>query len=82
MEALDVGADVLEFFYDLFVAAVDVVDAFDDGFALCDEGGQDQASAGTKIAGLDRRTRESCGAADYRAAMGGKPRFLPKFRQS
>ena len=34
VEAFDLGAYVLEFFYDLFVAAVDVVDAFDDGFAL------------------------------------------------
>ena len=32
---LDFRADFAEFFLDVFVAAVEVVDAFDEGFATC-----------------------------------------------
>jgi hypothetical protein len=32
----DLGADGFQFFFDFFVAAVDVVDAVDDGFAIGD----------------------------------------------
>jgi hypothetical protein len=35
------GAYGFQLFFDFFVAAVDVVDAVDDGFAVGDQGGED-----------------------------------------
>ena len=35
--AFDFCAYATEFFLDVFIAAVEVVDAFDDGFAICDQ---------------------------------------------
>ena len=35
-DSFDLSADGLEFFFDFFVAAVDVVDAVDDGFTVRD----------------------------------------------
>ena len=43
VEAFDVGADGAEFFYDVFVAAIDVVNAVDDGFAVGDQASEDEA---------------------------------------
>ena len=37
-DAFDLGADGAEFFFDVFVAAIDVVDAVDDGLAIGDQG--------------------------------------------
>jgi len=48
-----VGAYVGEFFDDAFVAAIDVVDAVDDGFAGGDQGGKDQTGGGAEVGGLD-----------------------------
>ena len=45
-DAFDLGADGAEFFFDVFVAAIDVVDAVDDGFAIGDEGGEDEGCRG------------------------------------
>ncbi len=38
-DALDFRADAAQFFFNVFVAAVDVVDAVDDGFAVGHESG-------------------------------------------
>ena len=38
-DAFDLGADGAELFFDVLVAAVDVVDAVDDGLAIGDESG-------------------------------------------
>jgi len=44
VEAFNIGAYVLQLFDDLFVAAVDVVHAPDDGFALGHEGRRNVAA--------------------------------------
>ena len=41
-EAADLGADAAEFFFEVLVAAVEVVDAVEDGFAIGDERGEDE----------------------------------------
>ena len=40
--AADLGAYAAELFFDVLVAAVDVVDAVEDGLAVGDEGGEDE----------------------------------------
>ena len=61
-EAFDVRAHGGELFDDAFVAAIDVIDAVDHGFAGSDERGQHQAGAGTQIGGLhDRAGKRSWG---------------------
>ena len=54
-----------QFFFDALVAAVDVVDAIDDGFALGDQGGQYQRCGSAQIAGLHRRAAERRFAPDH-----------------
>src|SRR5258705_9654960 len=68
VDAGDVGAYALQLFYYAFVAAIDVVDAVDDGFAVGDQGGEDQAGAGAEVGGLHGGAGELGGAADYGAA--------------
>ena len=53
MEAFDVGAEGGEFLFDVFVAAVEVVDAADGGGAVGDESGDDEGGAGAQVAGHD-----------------------------
>src|SRR6267142_132518 len=65
MDAGDVGAYALQLFYYAFVAAIDVVDAVDDGFAAGDQGGEDQAGAGAEVGGLHGGAGKLGGAADY-----------------
>src|SRR5712671_7354025 len=68
MDARDIGADGAKFFHDALVAAVDVVDAVDGGFAAGDQGGEDQAGAGAEVRGLHGGAGKLRGAADYGAA--------------
>src|SRR5258708_21027479 len=62
------GGDGGKLFYDALVAAIDVVDAVDDGFAAGDQGGEDQAGAGAEVGGLHGGAGKLGGAADYGAA--------------
>ena len=68
LDATDARADGGKLFFDAFVAAVDVIDAIDDGFALRDERGQDQRSAGAQIGCDYAGSGERCGTVDYGAA--------------
>src|SRR6267142_1981104 len=68
VDAGDVGAYALQLFYYAFVAAIDVVNAVDDGFAVGDQGGEDQAGAGSEVGGLHGGAGKLGGAADYGAA--------------
>src|SRR6202040_1289183 len=52
-DAFDLGADGLEFFFDFFVAAIDMVDPVDNGFAVGDQGGEDQRGASAQVGGED-----------------------------
>ena len=47
--AFDFCTYAAEFFLDVFIAAVEVVDAFDDGFAICDQTGHDEAGGGAQV---------------------------------
>src|SRR6266480_6318131 len=47
--ALDSGAERGKLFLERLVAAVEVIDAIDDGLALCHQGGDDQARRGAQI---------------------------------
>src|SRR5579863_1708543 len=67
-DAFDLRADSLELLFNIFVAAVDVVDAVDDGFAVGDQGGEDERSRGAEIAGQDGGGAEGSLAADDGAA--------------
>src|ERR1022692_4329681 len=67
-DAADLGADGFQLFFDFFVTAVDVVDAVDDGFAIGDEGGEDQRCAGAQVTGQDGGGAERGFATDYGAA--------------
>ena len=40
--AADLGADTTELFFEVFIAAIEVIDAVEDGFAVSDEGGEDE----------------------------------------
>jgi hypothetical protein len=40
--AADLGSHAAEFLFEVFVAAIEVVDAVEDGFAIGDEGGEDE----------------------------------------
>src|SRR5947209_16563183 len=53
LDALDVRADGGELLFDLFVPAIDVVDAVDAGGAAGDHAGQDQGGRGAEVAGHD-----------------------------
>src|SRR5260370_20669563 len=52
VEALDVGAEWVELVDDALIAAIDVVDAVDDGFARSYQAGEDQAGASAEVGGL------------------------------
>ena len=41
-DATNLGAYAFEFFFDIFVAAIDVVDPVNDGLAIGNQGGQHQ----------------------------------------
>ena len=62
--AADLGADAAEFFFDVLVAAVHVVDAVEDGFAVGDESGEDEGGRGAKVRAHDGRGLERSFAAD------------------
>ena len=53
----DFRADLTEFFLDVFVAAVEVVDAFDDGFAACNQACHDEAGGGAQVGRHDDGAR-------------------------
>ena len=57
-DAADLCAEAGEFFVDVFVASVDVVEAVDFGFALCAEACEDEGGAGAEVAGHDWGTGE------------------------
>jgi hypothetical protein len=48
-EASDLGAHAAEFLLNLLIAAIDVIDAIKDGFAVGDEGGEDERGGGAKV---------------------------------
>src|SRR6202023_2156941 len=57
-----------ELLHDAFVAAIDVVDAVDDGFAAGHQPREDQAGAGAQVGSLHGAARELRGPADHGAA--------------
>ena len=75
VEASDIGAEGGEFFDDALVAAVDVIDAIDDGFTGSDKSREDETSAGAEVGGLDDGAGEGRGATnDGAAAVDGDMR--------
>src|SRR5437764_11288630 len=44
----DLGADAAEFFFEVLVAAIEVIDAVENGFSVGDEGGEYQGRGGAK----------------------------------
>ena len=48
-DAADLGSDAAQLFFDVLVAAIDVVDAIDDGLAICDQGCNDQRGRCTQV---------------------------------
>ena len=46
----DVGADAAQFFFQFFVAAVQMVDPVDDGFTFGNEAGQNQGKRSSQVA--------------------------------
>ena len=68
MKAGDVSAQAGKFLDDVFVAAINMVNAIDDGLAGSEESGEDEAGAGAKIGSLDNGAGERRGAADDGAA--------------
>src|SRR6516165_6286427 len=67
MNTLNAGSHSAEFLNDVLVAAVDVVDTFDDRLAFRDEPSEDEARTGTKIGSLDDRARQFRGSVKERA---------------
>ncbi len=55
-DAFDIGAEREEFFIDVFVAAINVVEAGDFGGSFCAEGGEDEGGGGTEIGCHDGRS--------------------------
>ena len=51
--AADLGADAAELFFEVLVAAVEVVDAVEDGFAVGDQRGEDQRGGGAEVRAHD-----------------------------
>lgn len=45
----DFGADGFQFFFDVLVTAIEVVDAVDDGLSVGDEGGEHKRSGGAQV---------------------------------
>jgi len=72
-----VGPDGTEFFYDVLVAAIDVIDPVDEGFAVGYQAGQDEGSASAQIAGDDGGAGERRGAAHYGAARNSRSLSAP-----
>jgi hypothetical protein len=52
-----VGSEGRKFFDDAFVAAIDVIDTIDDGFAGSDQAGEDQSGTGAEVRGLNDGAR-------------------------
>ncbi len=65
-DAFDTGADCAELFFDLFVAAVDVVDAVNPGCVVGDKRGEDEPRAGAQIGGSDGCSAQRCRPGDGR----------------
>ncbi len=63
-KAFDVGAAAGELVLEGFVAAVEVVDAVDDGLAAGGEAGDDEGDGGAEVGGHDRGAGEGVDAAD------------------
>jgi hypothetical protein len=72
VEAFNIGADVLQLLDDLFVAAIDVVHALDDGFALGHEGSEDSE---------DRRSVTAFLRITQVETSRKRPRNVPRFPQ-
>ena len=51
--AADLGAYAAEFFFEALVAAVEVVDAVEDGFAVGDQGSEDEGGGGAQVGAHD-----------------------------
>ena len=64
--ALDVRAELAQFFVEMFVAAIDVIDAADLGHAIGLQARQDERGGGAQIARHDRRADQSIDALDHR----------------
>src|SRR5208283_787954 len=60
----DLGTDVAELFFEVLVAAVEVVDAVKNGFSVGDEGGEDERGAGAEVGAHDGGGLQFAGAAD------------------
>ena len=57
--AADLGAYAAELFFEALVAAVHVVDAVEDGFAVGDQGGEDERGGGAQVGAHDGGGLES-----------------------
>jgi hypothetical protein len=55
LHTFDVGPELGQFFIDVLVAAVDVVDAIDFGRPFGAQSGEDEGGGGAQIAGWARR---------------------------
>src|ERR1019366_9518752 len=66
--AADFGAHSFQFFFDVLVAAVQVIDAVDDGLAVRDQGGEHERGGGAQVRGEDGGGAERSSAADDGAA--------------
>src|SRR6516164_10225 len=64
--AADLCAHAFQLLLDMLVAAVHVVDAIEDRFAVCDEGGEDERCGRAKVGAHD-----GCSGEGSRAADGG-----------
>ena len=62
--AADLGADAAEFFFKALVSSVEVVDAVEDGFAVGDEGGEDEGGGGAEVRAHDGGGLEVGSSAD------------------
>src|SRR5690606_16545443 len=64
LDPLDIRADTAQLAHDLLIAAVEMVDAADDGFALGGKPGKDQADAGAQVGGHHRGAAQLFHAGD------------------
>lgn len=63
-DAADFGSEAGEFFVDVFVASINVVEAVDFGFAFSAEACEDEGGAGAEVAGHDGCCAELVDARD------------------
>ena len=48
--AADLRSDTTQFFFNLLVSAIDVIDAVEDGFAIGDQSGDDEGGGSAQVA--------------------------------